>query len=58
MAIGASPYRMLASILGEGLTQVGLGLIVGTVLSLLTARLLAVCCLASRRSASHRMSSS
>ena len=41
MAIGASPYRMLGSILGEGLTQVGLGLIVGTVLSLLTARLLA-----------------
>ena len=41
MAIGASPNRMLGSILGEGLTQVGLGLIVGTALSLLTARLLA-----------------
>jgi ABC-type antimicrobial peptide transport system permease subunit len=40
MAIGASPYRMLGAILGEGLTQVGLGLAVGTLLSLLTARLL------------------
>ena len=33
MAIGASPYRMLQSILMEGLTQVGLGLLVGAVLS-------------------------
>ena len=41
MAIGASPYRVLAAILGEGLAQVGLGLIVGAVLSLVTARLLA-----------------
>jgi len=40
MAIGASPYRMLAAILGEGLAQVGLGLIAGAVLSLITARLL------------------
>jgi putative ABC transport system permease protein len=41
MAIGASPYRMLGAILGEGLTQVGLGLIAGVLLSLVTARLLA-----------------
>jgi len=41
MAIGASPYRMLGSILGEGLTQVGLGLIAGVVLSLVTSRLMA-----------------
>jgi putative ABC transport system permease protein len=40
MAIGASPYRMLAAILGEGLAQVGIGLLVGAVLSLVTARLL------------------
>ena len=40
MAIGASPYRMLATILGEGLTQVGIGLLVGAALSLVTARLL------------------
>jgi putative ABC transport system permease protein len=40
MAIGASPYRMLGAILREGLTQVGLGLVLGAVLSLLTARLL------------------
>jgi putative ABC transport system permease protein len=40
MAIGASPQRMLGAILGEGLMQVGLGLVVGAVLSLLTARLL------------------
>jgi putative ABC transport system permease protein len=40
MAIGASPRRMLGAILGEGLTQVGLGLVVGAGLSLLTARLL------------------
>jgi putative ABC transport system permease protein len=40
MAIGASPRRMLGAILAEGLTQVGLGLVVGAVLSLLTARLL------------------
>jgi putative ABC transport system permease protein len=41
MAIGASPYRVLAGILGEGLSQVGLGLAVGAALSLVTARLLA-----------------
>ena len=40
MAIGASPYRMLATILGEGLTQVGIGVLVGALLSLVTARLL------------------
>ena len=40
MAIGASPQRMLTSILGEGMTQVGLGVIVGAVLSFLIARLL------------------
>jgi putative ABC transport system permease protein len=40
MAIGASPSRMLGSILGEGLAQVGLGLVVGAILSILTARLL------------------
>ena len=40
MAIGASPYRVLGGILGEGLTQVALGLVVGAVLSLLTSRLL------------------
>ena len=40
MAIGASPYRMLATILGEGLTQVGFGLLAGAALSLVTARLL------------------
>jgi len=40
MAIGASPRRMLRSILGEGLRQVGLGVIVGAALSVLTARLL------------------
>src|SRR5688500_862866 len=41
MAIGASPYRVLGGILGEGLMQVALGLVLGAVLSLLTARLLA-----------------
>jgi putative ABC transport system permease protein len=41
MAIGASPYRMLRAILGEGLIQVGLGLVLGVALSLLTSRLLA-----------------
>jgi putative ABC transport system permease protein len=41
MAIGASPHRMLRAILVEGLTQVGLGLVLGATLSLLTARLLA-----------------
>ena len=41
MAIGASPYRVLGAILGEGLTQVGFGLLLGAALSLLTARLLA-----------------
>ena len=40
MAIGASPYRMLATILGEGLAQVGLGLVAGVILSSITARLL------------------
>jgi putative ABC transport system permease protein len=40
MAIGATPYRMLGSILWEGLSQVGLGVIVGGALSLFTARLL------------------
>jgi putative ABC transport system permease protein len=40
MAVGASPQRVLGGILAEGLTQVALGLIVGAVLSLLTARLL------------------
>jgi putative ABC transport system permease protein len=40
MAVGASPYRVLGGILGEGLMQVGLGLVAGAVLSLLTARLL------------------
>ena len=40
MAVGASPSRVLGGILGEGLMQVGLGLVVGAVLSLLTARLL------------------
>jgi putative ABC transport system permease protein len=40
MAIGASPERVLGGILAEGLAQVGLGLVVGAVLSLLTARLL------------------
>jgi ABC-type antimicrobial peptide transport system permease subunit len=41
MAIGASPGRVLAGILGEGLSQVGLGLIIGALLSVITARLLA-----------------
>jgi putative ABC transport system permease protein len=40
MAIGASPYRMLGSILGEGMAQVGLGLIAGAILSMVTAQLL------------------
>lgn len=40
MAVGASPSQMLRSILGEGLTQVGLGVVVGAALSLMTARLL------------------
>ena len=40
MAIGASPYRVLGRILGEGLFQVALGALVGAALSLLTARLL------------------
>jgi putative ABC transport system permease protein len=40
MAVGASPSRVLGSILGEGLAQVALGLIVGALLSLLTGRLL------------------
>ena len=41
LAIGASPFRVLGGILGEGLAQVALGLVLGAVLSLLTARLLA-----------------
>jgi ABC-type antimicrobial peptide transport system permease subunit len=41
MAIGASPYRVLGGILGEGLLQVALGVVAGAVLSLVTARLLA-----------------
>ena len=41
MAVGASPYRVLGGILGEGLAQVALGLVVGALLSLLSARLLA-----------------
>jgi putative ABC transport system permease protein len=40
MAIGASPGRVLGGILAEGLTQVALGLLIGALLSLLTARLL------------------
>ena len=40
MAIGASPYRVLGAILTEGLAQVGVGLVLGAVLSLSTARLL------------------
>jgi putative ABC transport system permease protein len=40
MAIGASPYRMLGSILGEGMAQVGLGLIAGAILSIVAAQLL------------------
>ena len=40
MAVGASPSRVLGGILGEGLLQVAFGLVVGAVLSLLTARLL------------------
>jgi putative ABC transport system permease protein len=41
MAIGASPERVLAGILGEGLMQVAFGLVLGAALSLLAARLLA-----------------
>ena len=41
MAIGASPHRVLTDILGEGLAQVALGLVLGALLSLVTARLLA-----------------
>ena len=40
MAVGASPNRVLGGILAEGLMQVGLGLVVGAMLSFLTARLL------------------
>jgi putative ABC transport system permease protein len=40
MAVGASPYRVLGGILGEGLAQVAFGLVLGALLSLLTARLL------------------
>jgi predicted permease len=40
MAIGASPHQMLGAVLGEGLTQVGIGLIAGVALSMVTARLL------------------
>jgi putative ABC transport system permease protein len=41
MAMGATPHRMLGAVLGEGLTQVGLGLIAGVLLSVVTARLMA-----------------
>ena len=41
MAIGASPYRVLGGILGEGLLQVALGVVAGAGLSVVTARLLA-----------------
>jgi ABC-type antimicrobial peptide transport system permease subunit len=40
MAIGASPDRVLKGILGEGMAQVGLGMVLGALLSLSTARLL------------------
>ena len=40
MAVGASPHRVLGGILGEGLMQVAAGVLVGAVLSVLTARLL------------------
>jgi predicted permease len=40
MAIVASPHQMLGAVLGEGLTQVGIGLIAGVALSMVTARLL------------------
>jgi predicted permease len=41
MAIGASPVQMLRMILGEGLTQVGLGLVLGAAIAIGTSRLLA-----------------
>ena len=40
MAVGASPYRVLSGVLAEGLAQVALGLVLGALVSLLTARLL------------------
>jgi putative ABC transport system permease protein len=40
MAVGASPHRVLGGIVGEGLIQVALGLVVGAILSMLTASLL------------------
>jgi len=40
MAVGASPYRVLGVILGEGLSHVALGLMVGIALSLMIARLM------------------
>ncbi|MGE3489545.1 MAG: ABC transporter permease [Vicinamibacterales bacterium] len=41
MAIGASPIRMMTAVLGEGLSQVVLGLLLGLALSVVTSRLLA-----------------
>jgi len=41
MALGASSHRVLWSVLGQGLRLVGLGVVVGTVLSLLMTRLIA-----------------
>ena len=40
MAVGASPTQMLAMILGEGLAQVGLGIVAGLALAWGTSRLL------------------
>jgi predicted permease len=40
MAIGASPYKVLGGIVVEGLVQVGIGLVAGAALSLMTSRLL------------------
>ena len=41
MALGASSHRVLWSVLGQGLRLVGLGVAVGTVLSLLMTRVIA-----------------
>ena len=41
MALGASSHRVLWSVLGQGLRLVGLGVAVGTVLSLLVTRVIA-----------------
>lgn len=40
MAVGASPAAMLLMIVREGLTQVGLGLVLGLALTWATSRLL------------------